>query len=79
VHIWQRPHFCIAALQGFLRSWVASGFCDKVVHRISEIVAGLKKDKHRDVRIFVTGDGSCCNAPASACPCCCIAPHCTCV
>lgn len=40
--------------QGFLRSWQASGFCDKVVQRIDEIVTGLK-GKGGNVRVFVTG------------------------
>jgi hypothetical protein len=66
-------HDCwLFAAQGFLRSWGASGFCDKVVNRITEIVLGLK-DKKKDVRIFVTGDCRSCN------PLCCIGPHCVCV
>ena len=48
-------HNCFRfALQGFLRSWQASGFQKKVIDRISEIILSLK-DKNKDVRVFVTG------------------------
>ena len=63
-HSRQHAFTWMSGAQGFLRSWAESGFCDKVVNRISEIIIGLK-DKRKDVRVFVTGGCRTCITPGS--------------
>ena len=40
---------------GFLRSWTAQGFAERLVARVRDIVMGMPTKEGRRARIYVTG------------------------